>query len=75
MKLYELDIQEDGKVKVQTELTPQDMKILLSFGMVSMLNQGLMVASLAHHFPPGDLPDDDEEENPYEDLTTRKDLN
>lgn len=50
MKLYELEQQQDGSVKVETELTPEDMKILLTIGLMGCLQQGVMVASLIHHY-------------------------
>ena len=50
MELYNLIINEDGSVKVETSLTPQDMKILLTVGLYACMERGVMVKSLADQF-------------------------
>lgn len=51
LKLYNIIIQEDGSTKVETELTPDEMRALLTVGVNAALQQGVMVASLVKYFP------------------------
>lgn len=53
MKLYDMVQNEDGTVKVETELTPEEMRALLQLGVMACIQNGVMVASLAHHFGGG----------------------
>lgn len=52
IKLYDLVQKEDGGVSVQTDLSPEDMLALLTIGFYACLERGVMVKSLAGHFPP-----------------------
>lgn len=54
MKLYNLKLNEDGSTKVETELSPVDMQMLLLMGFYACIERGLMLKSLAHHFITGD---------------------
>ena len=51
IKFYDLEIQADGSVKVVTELSPEDMKILLEFAFIQMMAYGFTLPSLLHYFP------------------------
>lgn len=51
MKLYNVVIDEKtGNVTINTELTPQDMEIMLSVGFLTLVQQGMMVKSLSKYF-------------------------
>jgi len=67
MKLYEIERHpETGNVKVETELTPEEMKALLNIGLIACLQQGVMIASIAEKMGikgTEELPDTDESGN------------
>lgn len=50
-KIYELTIQADGSVRVVTDISPDDMKFLLEFGLMQLMGFGYTVQSLAGFFP------------------------
>ena len=61
MKIYEPVIDEKtGNIKIETELTPEEIKQLLAGAIMMLLAQGVAPKSLAHHF----MPPQEEEENP-----------
>ena len=70
MNLYNLVINEDGSAKVETDLTPQDMQILLTVGLYACMERGVMVKSLADHFQNQQQPEDIviEQEGDWQDL-------
>jgi hypothetical protein len=52
LKIYEVETQADGSVKVTTEFTPEEVKSLLTLALTMCLSQGLAPASIAHLFQP-----------------------
>ena len=50
MRIYNVQIQPDGDVKVETDLSPMDMQILLTMGMYACMERGVMISSLAPFF-------------------------
>lgn len=50
VKIYDVDVQPDGNVKVVTEFTPEEMKAVLSVGLITLLMSGFVPPSVAHHF-------------------------
>jgi len=47
MKLYEIERLEDGSVKIDSEITADEMKALLHIGFMACIQQGVMIASIA----------------------------
>lgn len=50
MKLWEVLINEDGSVKLETELTPDEVKGMLQLAVMTCIQQGIMVKGLIKHF-------------------------
>lgn len=46
MKIYELVKQDDGSVKIESTLEPEEMKIALTVGLNFLLSKGLMPVSM-----------------------------
>ena len=53
MKLHEVTKNEDGTVRIDSELTADETKALLQLGVMACLQHGVMVASLAPYFGGG----------------------
>ena len=51
IKLYDVTINSDGSVRVVSDLTPDDMKMMLELAFVMLLTHGLTAPSLASFFP------------------------
>lgn len=47
LTLHEVKIQEDGSVRITTDLSPEEMNILLTVGLLACMQHGVMLASLA----------------------------
>ncbi len=60
MKLWEVTTNEDGSVKLETELTPDEVKGMLQLAVMTCIQQGIMVKSLIGHFQ---ITEDDNEVN------------
>lgn len=55
IKIYEPVIdQETGKIKIETELDPAEIKHLLGLAIMLCLQQGIAPTSIAHHFGGGE---------------------
>jgi hypothetical protein len=58
VKLYEIERQEDGSVKIESEITAEEMKALLHIGYMACIQQGVMIASIAERMGMVDPSDD-----------------
>lgn len=67
MKIYEMEKQEDGSVKVVSELNPEEMKAVLTLGLMNLFMNGLAPTSMAHHFAECEVVDPNEVEVTAED--------
>ncbi len=47
MKIYSIEKQEDGSVKVESVLTPEEMQFMLEFAMIGLMQLGLVPKSVA----------------------------
>lgn len=71
MKLHEVTKNEDGTVKIETELTPEETRALLHLGVMACIQNGVMVASLAPYFGGGEPVEDKEIDSEWEQILNR----
>ena len=47
LSVYEITVKDDGSALVTTDISPEEMKILLTVGLLTCLQQGVMLIGLA----------------------------